>query len=50
VALALTPSGICSFDEAQSFRWLKINDLQEDQLSLPIDKIVCRLLKQNEQH
>jgi ADP-ribose pyrophosphatase YjhB (NUDIX family) len=38
------------FDEAQSFRWLKINDLQEDQLSLPIDKIVCRLLKQNEQH
>ena len=29
----------------QSFRWVKINDLKEDEFSFPIDKLVCSKLK-----
>jgi 8-oxo-dGTP diphosphatase len=34
-----------SIDEAQAFRWLPINELTDEQFSLPIDKLVSRLLK-----
>jgi len=30
----------------QSFRWKKINDLNEDEITFPIDKFVARKLKQ----
>jgi 8-oxo-dGTP diphosphatase len=32
-------------DETQAFRWLSIKELTEEQFSLPIDKLVSRLLK-----
>jgi mutator protein MutT len=35
-----------SIDEAQAFRWLSINELSEEQFSLPIDKLVSSLLKE----
>jgi len=35
-----------STNEAQAFRWLSINELSEEQFSLPIDKLVSRLLKE----
>ncbi len=35
-----------SIDQAQAFRWLSINELSEEQFSLPIDKLVSRLLKE----
>ncbi len=33
-------------DEAQAFRWLSIKELTEEQFSLPIDKLVSLLLKE----
>jgi 8-oxo-dGTP diphosphatase len=35
-----------SIDQAQAFRWLSINELSEEQFSLPIDKLVSSLLKE----
>lgn len=35
-----------SIDEAQAFRWISINELSEEQFSLPIDKLVSSLLKE----
>lgn len=32
---------------AESFRWIHWNDLTEDSMSLPIDKVAIRFLKQN---
>ena len=32
-------------NDAQSFRWIKISELSEDDFSLPIDKVVGRMLK-----
>lgn len=34
-------------DEAQAFRWLSIKELTEEQFSLPIDKLVSKLLKEH---
>jgi len=31
----------------QSFRWVKINDLNEDEITFPIDKFVARKLKEH---
>ncbi len=33
--------------EAEVFRWVEWNDLSPDTMSLPIDKVVIQLLKQN---
>ncbi len=33
--------------EAEVFRWVEWNDLSPDTMSLPIDKVVVQLLKQN---
>ncbi|MDE1192204.1 MAG: NUDIX domain-containing protein [Arachidicoccus sp.] len=33
--------------ESEVFRWIAINDLNENSVTLPIDKIVVRLLKNN---
>lgn len=32
-------------EEAQSFRWLEISELSEDEFTFPIDKVICRRLK-----
>jgi 8-oxo-dGTP diphosphatase len=32
--------------ESEVFRWIEWNDLNENDMSLPIDKVVIRLLKQ----
>ena len=33
-------------DSNQSFRWVKIKDLEEDEITFPIDKFVTRKLKE----
>jgi 8-oxo-dGTP pyrophosphatase MutT (NUDIX family) len=33
--------------ESEVFRWIRWDDLHEDHMSLPIDKVVIRLVKQN---
>jgi 8-oxo-dGTP diphosphatase len=34
--------------EAEVFRWIEWNDVSEESVSLPIDKVVVRLLKEKE--
>jgi len=33
-------------DNAQSFRWIKISELDENEFTLPIDKVVGRMISQ----
>jgi ADP-ribose pyrophosphatase YjhB (NUDIX family) len=34
-------------DNTQSFRWIKISDLNENEFTLPIDQVVGRMIKKN---
>lgn len=37
-------------DGAQCFRWMKINELTEEEFTLPIDKVVAVMLKQKKEN
>ena len=37
-------------DGAQCFRWMKINELTEEEFTLPIDKIVAVMLRQEKEN
>ena len=34
-------------NESQSFRWARISDISEDDLSFPVDKLVLKMIKSN---
>lgn len=47
IRIAAKPFDFEDFDGAQSFRWIKLDEISESDLTFPIDQKVIRMLKEN---